>query len=151
MLIFFIASAELVGAISGFFTAGSVSSWYATLAKPFFSPPNWLFGPVWIALYACMGIAAWMVWSAARDEKRAQVALRLYWAQLLFNFMWSIFFFGQRSVVLGLIDILLLLALIILTTVDFFRIRRGAGWLFIPYVAWVAFATALNIALFVLN
>ncbi len=147
----FVIVAELAGIVSALFMGDSIAAWYSFLNKPFFSPPNWVFGPVWTFLYASMGVAAYMVWRKRHGHNRSHLALRLYWAQLLFNFLWTIAFFGARNIALGLADIVLLLALIVATTVYFFKVRRAAGWLMVPYVAWVSFATALNVALFALN
>lgn len=151
MAIFFILSAELTGIVSSLFMGDSIATWFSVLEKPFFSPPNWIFGPVWTLLYALMGIAAYIIWKHRREHRRSHLALRLYWAQLLFNFLWSIIFFNMHQIGLAFIDIVILLVLIVLTTVYFFKANKTAGWLMIPYIAWVSFATALNLSLYVLN
>ncbi|HEU0080959.1 MAG TPA: TspO/MBR family protein [Candidatus Paceibacterota bacterium] len=147
----FVISAELVGIVSSLSMGDSLSTWYAFLEKPVFSPPSWVFGPVWTILYALMGIAAYMVWRKRHGHNRSHLALRLYWAQLMFNFLWSIAFFGMRNPALALADIVLLLGALVVATVYFFKVRRAAGWLMVPYIAWVMFATALNAAIVVLN
>ncbi len=151
MLAFFIISAELVGIAGAFFTVNSIPTWYATLAKPAFAPPNWVFGPVWIILYALMGIAGYLIWRKIHGHRHSHFALRLYAFQLMFNFLWSLAFFGMRNIQLAFADIVVLLVLIIAVTITFFKIRKTAGWLFVPYLAWVAFATVLNAYLLFLN
>jgi tryptophan-rich sensory protein len=121
--------------------------WYATLQKPSFNPPNWVFPPAWSVLYVLMAIAAWRVWK--RDGLSAAIVL---WAvQLLFNAAWMWLFFGLHRPGLALADIVTLLVLIVATTGAFWRRDRWAGGLLVPYIAWVAFAAALNLALWQLN
>lgn len=130
-------------------TASSVGGWYATLAKPAWTPPGWVFGPVWTVLYAAMGVAAWLVWrsaTAVRDR-----ALTLFAVQLALNVAWSWLFFGLRRIDLALVEILVLWAAIAATTAAFARARAGAAWLLVPYLAWVSFAAVLNAALLRLN
>jgi tryptophan-rich sensory protein len=139
-----------VSAIGAAATATSVGTWYPTLAKPPFNPPNWLFAPVWTALYFMMAIAAWRVWR--RDGLRqTRWALALFALQLALNLTWSIVFFGLRLIGPALVEIVVLLLAILATTVVFWQRDRAAGMLFIPYAAWVAFATVLNAALWRLN
>jgi tryptophan-rich sensory protein len=149
-LIFFLVLCFAVSAIGGFATAKSVTTWYQTLNKPSFNPPDWLFGPVWTALYAMMAIAGWRVWRIA-GVQGAPAAMSLLAAQLFLNLLWSILFFGMQNIELALIDILLLLAAIFATMIVFFRHDRLAGWLFAPYAVWVSFATLLNAAIWRLN
>ena len=140
-------AASAVGAAA---TASSVGNWYPSLAKPPFNPPNWVFAPVWTALFFMMAVAGWRVWR--RDGlHRARLALTLFAVQLVLNMSWSIVFFGLRSVGAALVVILVLLLAIIATTVVFWQRERVAGMLFLPYLGWVAFATALNAALWQLN
>lgn len=122
-------------------------TWYATLQKPAFSPPNWVFPPVWAMLYVLMAIAAWRVW---KRENRA-VAIVLWVVQLLFNAAWMWLFFGLHRPDMALADIVILLILIVALTFAFWRRDRWAGVLLLPYVAWVAFAAVLNLALWQLN
>lgn len=139
-----------VSAIGGAVTAASVGTWYPSLAKPPFNPPNWIFAPVWTALYFIMAIAGWRVWR--RDGfAKARAALALFALQLALNLCWSIVFFGLRSIGAALVEIVVLLLAILATTLVFWQRDRVAGMLFIPYVAWVAFATVLNAALWQLN
>jgi len=146
----FLALCLAVSAIGGAATASSVGTWYQTLAKPAFNPPNWIFAPVWTALYFMMAVAGWRVWR--RDGlRRAGWALSLFALQLVLNLAWSILFFGMRSIGGALIEIVVLLLAILATTAVFWQRDRLAGMLFVPYAGWVAFATVLNAALWRLN
>jgi benzodiazapine receptor len=140
----------LVGGVSSILTAEAITTWYATLSKPWFSPPNWLFGPVWTLLYVMMGVAAWRVHSAKANAARL-LALRFFVIQLALNFAWSLVFFGERAIAWGLLEIILLWAAIVATVITFWRVDRPAAWLLGPYLAWVSFATVLNAALLSLN
>lgn len=149
-LIASIALAEAVGIVGGLATASSVATWYAGLEKPGFNPPNWVFGPVWTTLYLLMGVAAWRVWRR-RDQGPIGAALSLYAAQLALNLGWSLIFFGLRQPGWAFGEILLLLAALAATTLRFWRADRLAGALMGPYLAWTAFAAALNFAVWRLN
>ena len=139
-----------VAALGGAATASSVGNWYPTLAKPAFNPPNWIFAPVWTALYFMMAVAGWGVWR--RDGlRRARWALTLFALQLALNLAWSILFFGMHSIGAALIEIVVLLLAILATALAFWRRDRAAGMLFVPYAAWVAFAAVLNAAIWRLN
>jgi len=124
--------------------------WYTQLVKPGFTPPSWVFGPVWTFLYLCMGIAAWLVWRQA-GWYAARWALTLYVMQLVLNALWSVLFFGKHLIGAALVDIIVLLAAIVVTTIMFWRITPPAGWLMIPYVLWVGFASVLNYRFWILN
>jgi translocator protein len=146
----FLALCLAVSAIGGAVTATSVGTWYQRLAKPSFNPPDWIFAPVWTALFFMMALAGWRVWR--RDGVRnARSALALFALQLGLNLAWSILFFGLRSIGAALVEIIALLLAILATTVVFWRRDRVAGMLFIPYAGWVAYATVLNAALWRLN
>jgi len=123
-------------------------AWFAGLRKPAFNPPNWVFAPVWTALYACMAVAAWRVY---RRVGAVDAAIVLWLAQLACNALWSPLFFGLHRVGLALVDIGVLLALVAAASMAFFRRDRTAGALMLPYLAWVAFATVLNAAIWQLN
>lgn len=138
-----IAVSESVGMAGAIFTSKSIPGWYATLNRPSFSPPNWIFGPVWTALYACMGIAMALVMSTP-GAARKRTATVLFVVQLVLNFAWSVIFFGYRKPLWAFIEIIVLLVAIIITTVLFFTINKKAGLLMIPYVLWTSFATVLN-------
>jgi benzodiazapine receptor len=146
----FLAICLAVSAIGSAATASSVGSWYATLTKPAFNPPNWIFAPVWTALYFMMATAGWRVWRR-EGLHRASWALSLFALQLALNLAWSILFFGMRSIGAALVEIVVLLLAILATTAVFWQRDRLAGMLFVPYAAWVAFATVLNAALWHLN
>lgn len=124
--------------------------WYANLTKPPFNPPNWIFGPVWTLLYTAMAVAAWLVW-CRRATHAVALPLALYALQLLLNAVWSWLFFGLHQMGLAFPDILLLDAVVLATLVLFWRIHRVAGALFVPYLAWISFASLLNFSLWWLN
>ena len=141
VLIGFILLSQAAGLIGSLFTISSIPGWYASLTKPFFTPPNWLFGPVWLALYTLMGIALYMVWQ--KKPKSPQPYL-LFGIQLGLNTFWSILFFGFHLISIAFFEILLLLGGMLLTAWSFSKVSRNAALLFIPYIAWVCIATALN-------
>lgn len=142
---------EGVGLLAAWATQTSVTTWYPTLAKPGFTPPDWLFGPVWTILYAMMGVAAALVWQRRTEDAMSQSALVLFGVQLLLNGAWSFAFFGARSPGLGLIVIVALWGALAWTTERFFRVRAAAGWLLVPYLLWVTYAGALNLSIWLLN
>ncbi|MFH0873738.1 MAG: TspO/MBR family protein [Candidatus Komeilibacteria bacterium] len=150
ILILSIAAAEFAGVIGSFFTFPSIPSWYSLLIKPSFSPPDWLFGPVWIILYALMGTAAWLIW---KQQKKSGVceANAFYGFQLALNVLWSILFFDAHFIGLALLEIVVLWLMILTTTIFFFRLSRTAAYLMLPYLAWVTFAVVLNYSLWQLN
>ena len=139
-----------VSGIGAAVTVTSVDTWYQTLEKPPFNPPDWVFAPVWTTLFTLMGIAAWRVW-LLRTSRPTGKALAVFALQLLLNIGWSLLFFGLQRIDLALVEIVILLGAIIANTIIFWRVDRVAGLLFVPYVAWVAFATILNSALWLLN
>lgn len=141
----------LVGALSGIATASSVSDWYITLKKPSFNPPNWLFAPVWTFLYAMMGVSAGIVWSKSEQFSGVQRALVFFIVQLLLNSLWSILFFGLRSPLAAMIEIVVLWLAIFLTIKRFYPLSKAAAWLLVPYLLWVSFAAILNTSIFILN
>ena len=150
-LIVAIVGCELVGILSTPFTLSAIPTWYIHLHKPSFSPPNWIFGPVWTVLYFLMGLSVFLIWKKGVKNKKIQHALFYFLVQLFFNFTWSILFFGLHNPLLGLVDILLLLISIILTMIIFLKTSRFAFYLLIPYLLWVSFATLLNLSLVLLN
>ncbi len=141
----------MIGFFSGYATQSSIDTWYATLNKPSFNPPNWIFALVWTLLYILMGIAAGIVWSKGYYHKWVKTAMYHFVFQLLFNGLWSIVFFGFQSPGLALIVILILLVLIALTYKWFKVVSNTAAYLLIPYFAWVLFATVLNFSIWQLN
>ena len=134
----------------GAITATSVDTWYQALEKPPFNPPDWLFAPVWTALYILMGIAAWRVWRL-RSFEATRTAFAVFGVQLCLNLTWSFLFFGLQRIDLALLEIVILLVAIIANTIMFWRIERLAGLMFVPYAAWVTYATLLNASLWLLN
>jgi translocator protein len=139
------------GFIGSLFTRPSIPTWYATLEKPAFTPPNGVFSPVWIMLFALMGISLFLVWRTGLTERKTRVALGFFAAQLVFNILWSASFFGLRSPLLGLIDIVVLWVAIALTIFSFFKISRLSAVLLLPYILWVSFAVVLNASIWTLN
>ncbi len=146
----FILLAFLAAAIGGFATSTSVDTWYPTLRKPSWSPPNAVFGPVWTVLYLLMAVAAWRVWREGSPAD-ARLTFRLYGAQLALNALWSIFFFGLRSPGAALINLVVLWLVLIRLYLRFRAADRLAGWLWLPYVLWVSFAATLNAAIWEFN
>ncbi len=142
---------EAVGLAATPFTVAAIPTWFATLNKPSFSPPNWIFGPVWTILYAMMGVAAFFIWIKGLNNKKVKTALAYFGIQLLFNFSWSLLFFGLRSPLLALVDIVLLWIFILITIMKFYRLSKPAAYLLIPYLLWVTFATLLNYSILRLN
>jgi benzodiazapine receptor len=139
-----------IGGIAGMFTTDAIPGWYATLNQPTFNPPNWVFGPVWTTLYIIMGISLFMIWRLEAGNKRNQ-AILIFMVQLLLNFCWSFFFFYFNMIGVALLDIFVLWITIIIMLVHFYKIKPLAAYINIPYLLWVTFATALNIAYFFLN
>lgn len=141
----------LIGFLASIATQSSVNDWYITLNKPAFMPPNELFAPVWTALYILMGVAAGIVWSKGYHHIWVKTALYHFVFQLLLNGLWSIVFFGLKNPLLGLIVILALLTMIMLTIKWFRVISKPAALMMVPYLLWVAFASALNYKIWELN
>ena len=150
-LIISILICEGAGIIGSFFTTPTISTWYQTLNRPFFAPPNFLFAPVWIILYFLMGVSLYLVWEKGLDKKKVKHALLFFGLQLILNVSWSALFFGLRSPLDGLIAIVVLWCLILLTIIYFLKVSKTAGYLLFPYLAWVTFATLLNLAIYLLN
>lgn len=150
-LLCFLLATFGAAAIGSYATFPSVRDWYPTLAKPSWTPPGWVFGPVWTTLYVAMSVAGWRAWRASADRAATQTILWLYGAQLGFNALWSVCFFGLRLPGLALIDIALLWLLLVVALVRFLKFDRLAAVLWTPYVLWVSFASALNAAIWWLN
>ncbi|WP_340077356.1 TspO/MBR family protein [Leptobacterium sp. I13] len=146
-----VAVCLLIGFLSSFATRSSVNDWYVTLNKPVFTPPNWLFAPVWTVLYIMMGIAAGIVWARGFYHVWVKTALYHFGFQLLFNGLWSIVFFGFKEPFWALLIILTLLILIVLTIKWFKIIDKTAAYLMVPYLLWVCFAAVLNYKIWELN
>jgi tryptophan-rich sensory protein len=155
-LLFFIIICQLAGIIGSIFTVGSIPTWYASLVKPEFTPPGWVFAPVWILLYLLMGISAYLVYSSNNNKNKkintnTRAALIIFAIQLVLNLFWSIIFFGAHSIVGGLAIIILLWFSILATMIKFYEINRNSALLLIPYLLWVSFAAVLNLYVWMLN
>ncbi|OGK18136.1 TspO protein [Candidatus Roizmanbacteria bacterium RIFCSPHIGHO2_01_FULL_39_8] len=150
-LIIAVALPELVGIVSTPFIIAAIPNWYKALNKPFFSPPNWIFAPVWTLLYLMMGVASYLVWQQGIKKQKVRRALTFYTIQLFLNFVWSWLFFGLHSPILALIDIVFLWVFIVLTMLKFYKISKPAAYLLFPYLLWVSFASLLNLAIVILS
>lgn len=150
-LALFIVVSFVAAGLGSAATTKGVTTWYPTIVKPSWNPPNWVFAPVWTTLYLLMSIAAWRVWRAAATPAEATKTLWLYGAQLVLNAVWSVLFFFLHRPDLALVEIVVFLALLIALLVRFARTDRLAAILWSPYVAWVSFATFLNGTIWWLN
>lgn len=139
-----------LGFVAGMFTAQAVPDWFAGINKPIFSPPNWIFGPVWTALYLIMGISFYIIWQQ-ESTKRKKYAIVFYAIQLSLNFAWSFLFFYFHLIGFALFDIVLMWFTILLMIINFYPLSKKAAIINIPYLLWVSFATILNAAYFILN
>jgi tryptophan-rich sensory protein len=149
-LIVFLVVCFAAAGVGGAVTTPKISTWYATLAKPSWNPPNWIFGPVWSALYFCMAIAAWSVWRQG-GFSGAKLPMALFGTQLVLNVLWSCIFFGLENPGLAFMEVLVLWAAIAATMTGFWQRSMIAGILFVPYLAWVSFASILNFMIWRLN
>jgi len=142
---------QMAGVVGSFFTYPSIPTWYATLQKPSFSPPNWLFAPVWITLFTLMGVSAYLVWNKGLKNKQVKESLSIFGIQLILNAFWSFLFFGLKSPLYAFIEIIILWGAIVLTILKFYKISKKAGLLLFPYIIWVSFAMVLNFYVWRLN
>lgn len=140
-----------IAGVASYFTVPQIPGWYSTLQKPGFNPPNWLFGPVWTVLYIMIAIAAYLVWQRRNHSVDYANARNTYFLQLLFNFLWSIVFFGMHQIFAALAIITLLWVSIIVNIYFFGKMSKVAAWLLVPYLLWVSFASLLNFSIYVLN
>ena len=140
-----------VAGVSGLWTANAVPGWYRTLARPAIAPPNWVFGPVWTLLFALMGIAAFLVWRAGWKRRDVKIALAIFLGQLALNVLWSVLFFGLHSPKAAFLELVVLWLAILATIGAFAKISKPAAILLLPYILWVSFAGALNVAFWMLN
>jgi tryptophan-rich sensory protein len=138
----------LVGGISGIATVSGIKDWYVHLNKPFFNPPNYLFGPVWSLLYLLMGISLFMILQSSASKKKA---IMIFSLQLFLNFWWSFLFFKFQMLGLSMFEIMLMWLSILWMIIEFRKINKTAGYLQIPYLLWVTFASLLNAAIWYLN
>jgi len=150
-LVIAIIVSQLAGVIGSVFTISSIPTWYATLQKPSFSPPNWIFGPAWTTLYFLMGVAAFLVWRHGFEKKEVRRALTIFGGQLVLNALWSIIFFGLHNPFWAFIEIIVLWLAILATMFAFYKVSRVAAYLLLPYILWVSFAAVLNFSIMILN
>ena len=141
----------VVGVSGSLFTASSVNSWYSYIVKPSFTPPSWLIGPVWTILYIMIGVSLFLVWTTKASKKVKKKAYWIFGVQIVLNAMWSVAFFGAQNPGLAFIVIALLWISIILNIIEFYKIKKSAGYLLVPYFLWVSFASVLNLAIWILN
>lgn len=141
----------MVGNIGSLATFSQITTWYAQLAKPAFSPPNWVFGPAWTLLFALMGVALYLIWIKQLDQKAKRLAISVFSLQMALNVLWSFIFFGFHQPGLAFFEIIVLWLAIAGTIKIFYQHSKLAGWLLVPYLAWVTFASILNFAVWQLN
>lgn len=139
----------ILGLLSGLSSSGQINGWYTTIYKPSWTPPNWIFGPVWTILYISMGIAIAIIWNSKDDYKKQ--SLWFFAFHFLLNLSWSYFFFGMQMLGIGFIIILLMVLTLLIVIFLFYRIDRRAGYILIPYLMWISFAMALNAAIWIMN
>ncbi len=150
-LILSIIICQAAGFIGSLFTSRSIPIWYASLKRPSFAPPNWVFSPVWITLFVLMGISLYLVWRMLPKGENVRTAIILFAVQLVLNMLWSIMFFGLQSPFAAFVEIIFLWMAILLTIIVFFRVSTIAAALLIPYILWVSFAAVLNFFFWKLN
>jgi benzodiazapine receptor len=150
-LVISIVACEGAGGIGAIFTTRAITTWYAGLKKPTFTPPNSVFGPVWITLYLLMGVAVFLVWREGLGQEGVTTAFVIFWVQLVLNILWSVIFFRFKSLFGGMVMILLLWIAILINIITFFGVSPLAGGLLIPYIIWVSIAANLNVQVWKLN
>ncbi|MBX2992933.1 MAG: tryptophan-rich sensory protein [Bacteroidetes bacterium] len=150
-LIASIVLCQSAGIVAAILTAQSVQTWYPTLLKPSFNPPNWLFGPVWITLYFMMGISLYLVWQRSGTGQNIKTAVLFFVTQLVLNAAWSLIFFGLQSPFWAFVEIVALWVAILITIILFREISRTASYLLVPYILWVTYAAILNFTIWRLN
>jgi len=150
VLILLLALPLILGFIAGQVTATNIPIWYASINKPWFNPPSFVFAPVWTTLYLLMGYASYRIWQR-QDGNRIYLPLSLYFSQLALNFLWTFLFFSYHRPDLAFVEILLMWLLILLTIFQFARIDKPAAWMLVPYISWVSFASVLTYYIMVLN
>lgn len=142
---------QLAGAAGSFFTLPSIATWYASLQKPWFTPPGWAFAPVWITLFLLMGISLYLVWEKGLGRKDVKASINMFAIQLALNIAWSLIFFGLRLPLHAFVEIMLLWLAILASIIMFRRIDRRAGLILLPYIIWVSIAALLNLYIWILN
>ncbi len=142
---------QIAAVIGSVFTAPSIPTWYASIQKPDFTPPNWVFAPVWTTLFLLMGISLYLIWDRGPEKKDVKLAISVFGIQLVLNVMWSVLFFGLQNPFFAFIEIIFLWIAILVNIILFYRISRKAGLLLVPYILWVSVAALLNYSIWVLN
>jgi translocator protein len=150
-LIISIVIVFLAGAVGTVYTLKEITTWYVSLAKPSWTPPNWAFGPIWSTLYVLMGISLFLVWREGLDRKDVRIAILVFAVQLVLNVVWSLVFFATHNIFGGLVLVILLWISILVNIIVFYRISKPAGLILIPYLIWVSIASYLNYSVFLLN
>jgi translocator protein len=150
-LLYALAIPLAVGLVAALFTTHGVHGWYLHIQKPSFTPPNWIFAPVWTLLYILMGIGLYMVWKLPQRTRHRRLSLVLFGIQLGLNFCWSLLFFVGHLPGLAFVDIAVLWLMILVMIISFIQVREAAGLIQVPYVLWVSFATVLNYSIWALN
>lgn len=146
-----IAVCQAAGLIGSIFTAPKISAWYASLNKPSFSPPNWIFAPVWTILFILMGISLYLAWVKLGENRRAKTALIIFAVQLALNILWSFLFFGMQNPFFAFVEIIVLWIAILASIIAFWKVDKKAAYLMLPYILWVSFAAFLNYVIFAIN
>jgi benzodiazapine receptor len=141
----------IVGFVGSIFTTPAIPTWYATINKPTFNPPSWVFAPVWTTLYVLMGVALYLVWEKGLADKKVKLAVSIFGLQLILNSLWSALFFGLQNPFYAFIEIIFLWLTIAANIRVFWSIDKKAGLLLIPYLLWVSFASVLNYFIWQLN
>ena len=150
-LIFSISICQFAGVMGSIFTSPSIPVWYATLQKPYFSPPNWIFAPVWILLFTLMGISLYLILIENLNVNIVKIGIAIFSFQLILNISWSFLFFSLKNILYALFEIIILWFAILLTIYQFWKINRKSSYLLIPYLLWVTFAAILNFTIWRLN
>jgi tryptophan-rich sensory protein len=145
--LFAVVLCQGAGIVESFFTTPAIGSWYATLTKPSFNPPNWIFAPVWTFLFFLMGVSLYLVWSNTIQALTKRTAILFFSQQLALNILWSALFFGMHNPFLAFVEIIVLGVAILLTIFYFAKISKTAAWLLVPYILWVSFAAFLNFSI----
>ena len=150
-LIFSISICQFAGVMGSTFTSPSIPVWYATLQKPYFSPPNWIFAPVWIVLFVLMGISLYLILIEDLNDNTVKIGLAMFSFQLVLNIGWSFLFFSLQNILYALFEIIILWFAIVLTIYQFWKINKKSSYLLMPYLLWVTFAAILNFTIWRLN
>jgi len=150
-LIFSISICQFAGVVGSIFTSPSIPVWYATLQKPYFSPPNWIFAPVWILLFTLMGISLYLILKENLNDRTVKIGIAIFSFQLILNISWSFLFFTFQNILYALFEIIILWFAILLTIYQFWKINKKSSYLLIPYLLWVTFAAILNFTIWILN